>query len=165
MHATKKLPPAGFRQALARALATQGDRHPRAERLTLALPWPPSTNNLYRSFVSADGQVRRAKTKRAREYAQLVKRRVREWAAETNLQPPARPFKLTLVGWPPDDSFKHDLTNTFKCVEDALFAAIYSVADQADDNEVLRVCATKLPPSGRGRIEITLETTQEPTED
>lgn len=158
MHATKKLPPEGFRQALSKALAVHGDRRPRAEKLTLSLPWPPSTNNLYRSYVTVAGQVRRAKSKRARDFEKLVKQRVRDWGVESNRLPPVKPFQLTLLAWPPDDGQKHDLTNTFKCVEDSIFAAMYSVADRADDNEVRRVVAEKMEPSGRGRIEITLET-------
>jgi Holliday junction resolvase RusA-like endonuclease len=128
------------------------DERPRATVMRLVLPFPPSVNNMFPTIV-VNGKVRRIKSKAGKDFEAAVRNVVGLWINHHQMQPPAPPYALKLVVWPPDDSHKHDLTNLFKAPEDALMAAI-----GGDDNDVLVVVGTKLDADAHPRIELTLET-------
>jgi Holliday junction resolvase RusA-like endonuclease len=134
----------------------EGRQPPRAERMELTLPFPPTTNNLYRTFIAPNGKIMRAKTKAAKDYAKVVAGEVSEWALANRRRPPGPPFHLVLYVFPPDDGRKHDLSNTFKAPEDALMEAMGA---EADDDDVLSLYAVKKPlaPCGQPRVEVILE--------
>lgn len=133
-------------------LALEGQAGPRAERVELVLPFPPSVNNLYRTIKLPNGQLARAKSKRARQYDTTVRHALAEWQRTSGLRPPRGPYSLIVRLYPPRDGRRHDLSNSFKAPEDAIFAAIGE-----DDNDVHTIVATKLEPVPKGRVEIILE--------
>jgi len=129
------------------------DAHlPRAPRLELTLPFPPSVNGLYATVPTTGGILIRVKSRRAKFYAEAVKWALAAWKRDQGMRPPAPPYSLTLHVYPPRDKRKHDLTNMFKAPEDALFAAIGQ-----DDNTVLRANARKYEASSNPRIVLILE--------
>jgi Holliday junction resolvase RusA-like endonuclease len=144
--------PLHVQAAIDAAVSGQDARLPRARRLELTLPFPPSVNGLYATVVTQDGLHMRVKTKRGKFYDDAVRQALAAWKREHGLRPPAPPYALTLYVYPPRDRRKHDLTNMFKAPEDALFAAIGQ-----DDNDVTRVVARKFDPSAEPRIVLILE--------
>lgn len=134
------------------------DLRPRADRMILVLPFPPSTNNLFRSFKLPNGKIGRAKTSAAKKYSEFVVEAVKAWTLEHRAQPPIGPYQLILAAWPPDDKRRHDLSNLFKCVEDSIFEAIREGAPEADDDEVHEIFAIKLARSEAPCIEVQLVT-------
>lgn len=128
------------------------DTRPRAERIVLTLPFPPSLNGLYPTIKTPSGKLRRVKSEPAKAYFKQVAEAVEHWIWSTQQQPPAPPWALTLRAYPPQDKRRHDLTNLFKAPEDAVMAAI-----GGDDDDVLVVAGQKMPKSPRPRIELTLE--------
>lgn len=131
--------------------AERQDTRPRAARMALVLEFPPSTNNLYRTFVEG-GKARRVKTGAAKNYTDHVMRVVRLWLHSHDARPPGPPYRLSFRAFPPLDNARHDLTNCFKCPEDALMAAI-----GGDDVNVVHVVGTKMPRDHHPRLEVILE--------
>lgn len=132
---------------------------PRAAKVQLILRFPPSTNNLYRSFVAPNGRVMRAKTKAAKDYAEHVEAEAIGWQFRHHLRLPAPPYRLDIQAYPPDDRQRHDLSNMFKCIEDALFAALNREEGvKRDDDQVVHVSGDKHEPQDRhGFVVVTLE--------
>jgi Holliday junction resolvase RusA-like endonuclease len=128
------------------------DTRPRAVKIDLSLPFPPSLNNAYPTIVTRAGKVTRVKSSRAKQYFDDVKEQVGLWLNFHGLRPPLPPYRLALRVYPPADGRAHDLTNCFKLPEDALMAAI-----GGDDNDTVHVEADKLAPDGYPRIVVTLE--------
>jgi Holliday junction resolvase RusA-like endonuclease len=142
--------PAHVRAAIERAEAE--DARPRAGRMSLVLPFPPSVNNLYATVRLKSGRIGRAKTEAAKHYAEQVGTIVGLWLNSHGARPPLPPYRLVLRAFPPVDGQKHDLTNCFKAPEDALMRAI-----GGDDDDVQYVEATKMPRDHHPRLEVTLE--------
>ena len=82
----------------------------------LDLPWPPSTNQLYRS-VTVAGRPRVLLSKAARDYHSLVRRRAMldKWPAFSDMDR----LEVIIHAMPPDRR-KRDLDNLLKTVLDAL---------------------------------------------
>lgn len=97
--------------------------------LTFDAPMPPSTNNLY-----ATVRGHRVKTRAAREYAELVSRRVWLWRQMWGA-PPSPPYRLTIVLHPATRR-RIDVSNSIKCLEDGLFDGLGS-----NDKTVVEVVA------------------------
>lgn len=135
--------------ALERAQAL--DTRPRIGRIELILPFPPSVNNLYRTFV-ARGRVMRAKTTIAKEYDDAARKTIGEWLAQRGCRPPAPPYRLTLVAYPPKDGRRHDASNLIKAPEDALMGVILG-----DDDHVVELHVEKREPDGWPRLVAVLE--------
>jgi Holliday junction resolvase RusA-like endonuclease len=133
--------------------AEHQDTRPRAPRMLLTLPFPPTLNHMFPTIITKSGKPRRIKSKAAKDYAKAVSDRVGLWSNAHQQQPPAAPYALSLRVYPPADGRKHDLTNCFKAPEDALMQAI-----GGDDNDVLRLVAVKLMPDPEPRVELYLET-------
>jgi Holliday junction resolvase RusA-like endonuclease len=152
LRGTKRRPglPEAVQTAIERAEAE--DTRPRAERMSLVLPFPPSLNNLYPTVAASGGRLIRVKSTAGKTYDRAVERTVGLWVASHRQRPPAPPYALTLRVFPPVDRWRHDLTNCFKAPEDALMAAI-----GGDDNDVVRVAGSKEAPDHWPRIELTLE--------
>jgi Holliday junction resolvase RusA-like endonuclease len=132
--------------------ATERDEtRPRAD-MVLTLPFPPSLNTLYATVMTGKGKIRRAKSVRGKDYVADVLWAVRHWVTSTACRPPAPPFRLTIVVYPPRDGQKHDVTNLAKCPEDALMQAIGE-----DDDDVLEAHIVKHERSATPRIEVRLE--------
>lgn len=149
---SKDLPP----ELLARVEAVApSDPRRRADRMVLILPFPPSTNHLYRSFV-ANGRVMRAKTPAAQQYAEFVGEMIDAWTMQQAALPPAGPYQLILTAWPPADKRRHDLSNLFKCVEDGIFEKLRVERPEADDDEVNEVHGYKQERSPYPCIEVQL---------
>lgn len=129
------------------------DPRPRAERMRLVLPFPPSTNGLYPTVVTRQGKIRRVKSQAAKDFEAAVRQTVGLWINHHQLQPPSPPWRLTLLAYPPQDGQKHDASNLAKCPEDSVMAAI-----GGDDNDVREVHVTKADPDGYPRLVLTLET-------
>jgi len=153
----RKLPPA-FQEAVSRALAS--DPRPRAERMTLVLPFPPSANTLFPHVFTPDGRVVRVKSKRVKAYYQAVAQVVGLWLNSHGLRPPAPPWRLSLVLYPADNEQRVDTTNCFKAPEDAVMAAIGE-----DDRRVREAHAVMADADGYPRLVLTLETIKPQTED
>lgn len=144
--------PVAIRAAIAVAVADQDARLPRARRLELTLPFPPSVNNLYETVTTRDGRLLRKKSKRGRFYESAVSEALAAWKRDHAQRPPAPPYALTLYVYPPRDGRAHDLSNLVKAPEDALFAAIGQ-----DDRHVVRLVCAKFEPCRDPRIVLRLE--------
>lgn len=134
------------------AVADQEARLPRARRLELALPFPPSVNNLYETVATRDGRLLRKKSKRGKFYESAVSEALAAWKRDHAMRPPSPPYSLTLYVYPPRDGRAHDLSNLVKAPEDALFAAIGE-----DDRHVVRLVCVRFEPSRDARIVLILE--------
>lgn len=144
--------PAHVRASIDAAVGDQDARIPRAARLELTLPFPPSVNNLYETVATRDGRLLRKKSKRGKFYESAVSGALAAWKRDHALRPPAPPYSLTLYVFPPRDGRAHDLSNLVKAPEDALFAAIGQ-----DDRHVARLMCVKFAPSSDARIVLILE--------
>ena len=87
-----------------------------SELRMLDLPWPPSTNQLYRS-VQINGRPRVLLSKAARDYHSLVRRRAMldKWPSFTDMDR----LEVIIHAMPPDRR-KRDLDNLLKSILDAL---------------------------------------------
>ena len=99
------------------------DTRPFAAQLSFYLPFPPSVNKLYRSFV-ARGHVIVKKTTEGHQYDQAVEKTLAVYMADRGVRPPRPPFAMTIVATPPLDGRKHDLDNLLKPTIDAVFKAL-----------------------------------------
>lgn len=142
--------PAAFQAAIDKA--EREDTRPRARRMAIELRFPPSLNNLYPTIIGRDGRPLRVKSRLAHQYDDHVMAVVGLWVINNQQRPPAPPYRLTLVAWPPNDGDRHDLTNLFKAPEDAVMAA-----SDGDDDDVLIAHAEKMPPGVDPRLELMLE--------
>jgi Holliday junction resolvase RusA-like endonuclease len=136
----------------AMAAAEAEDTRPRADPLTVTVPFPPSVNNAYVNVTTRKGQSKRVKSERASEFAKSVCEHVRWHLTAINCRPPAPPYSLTLHLYPPIDGRKHDASNLVKLPEDSLMAAI-----KQDDDDVLEVHVYKHPKDRQPRAVVTLE--------
>jgi Holliday junction resolvase RusA-like endonuclease len=109
--------PRTARLVLPDPIAVSAAPEPSTGVLTVAVPFPPSTNRLY-----ANVRGRRVKTAEAKAYAEAVFLLTRAAVAAAG-EVPLPPFALRLDVWVPDRR-RHDLSNLVKCCEDAVFAAI-----------------------------------------
>lgn len=131
---------------------------PRASKVQLILRFPPSTNNLYRSFTTPNGKVMRAKTKPAKDYDAHVQSEFIVWQMKHGRRGPAPPYRLDIQAYPPDNGADPDLSNCFKCLEDALFSALNREEGvKRDDRQVRHISGHKHDPDGEGFIVVTLE--------
>lgn len=85
--------------------------------LSITVPLPPSTNALY---ATVNG--RRVKTRTAREYTEVVRQRVWLWEKLGGVKPRG-PYRLTILLYPASNR-RLDVSNSVKCLEDAVFAAL-----------------------------------------
>lgn len=134
------------------AAERKADTRPRASRIELRLAFPPSTNNLYRSFVDKAGRVRRAKSKAALEYEEAVMQTLWFWLNHHRRRAPSPPYTLTITAYPPDDKRRHDASNLVKAVEDSIMAAI-----KGDDDDVQELRVVKEAPVRKPYIVLVLE--------
>lgn len=146
----RKLPPT-FQAAV--AAAEREDTRPRADSMTVILPFPPSANTLFPHIFTQDGRVIRTKSKRVREYQETVGKIVGLWLNSHGLRPPAPPWRLSLVLYPTNNDQRVDTTNCFKAPEDAVMAAIGE-----DDKLVREAHAVMADADGYPRLVLTLET-------
>lgn len=142
--------PAVLQDAIAASEAS--DARPRADPLTVTVPFPPSVNNAYATVTTKQGKTRRVKTWGASEFAKTVREHVYWHLRTIDCRPPAPPYRLTLHLYPPQDGRKHDASNTVKIPEDALMAAI-----KGDDDDVLEVHVYKHAKDRQPRLDLTLE--------
>ncbi len=138
-------------QAALDAAVERQDTRPRATRVDLVLPFPPSLNGAYPTIV-VKGKVRRVKSKAARDYEDSVIKTFGLWLNHHGRQPPLPPYRLSFRLFPPIDGRRHDASNLVKIPEDALMVAI-----KGDDNDVLELHVVKERPDGYSRIVVTLE--------
>lgn len=144
--------PSRLQVAIDEVLAGESNKRPRAPRMELVVPFPPSLNNLYATIMLMNQTPRRVLSKRGRLYHAAVAERVKLWKLQTDRRPPAPPYSLTLRVYLPDRR-RHDLSNMPKVIEDALFAAIGE-----DDNDVTELHGTKVGlDRANPRVEVTLE--------
>lgn len=137
----------------AMAVADAEDTRPRANPLTVTVPFPPSVNNAYATVTTRQGnKTRRVKTWQASEFAKVVREHVYWYLRTIDCRPPVPPWRLTLHLYPPQDGLKHDASNTVKIPEDALMESI-----KGDDNDVLEVHVFKHAKDRQPRLEMTLE--------
>jgi hypothetical protein len=134
------------------AIDAAQDTRPRAAKIELSLPFPPSLNNAYPTVITKAGRMVRVKSGAAKKYAEAVKEQVGLWLNFHGVRPPLPPYRLALRVYPPADKKRHDLTNCFKLPEDALMAAI-----GGDDNDTVHVEGDKYDPQGAGFVVVTLE--------
>lgn len=134
------------------AAERKADTRPRASRIELRLAFPPSTNNLYRSFIDGAGRARRAKTKTVLEYEDAVMKKVWFWLNHQGRRPPSPPYTLTITAYPPNDRRRHDASNLVKAVEDSIMAAI-----KGDDDDVRELRVVKETPVREPYIVLVLE--------
>lgn len=115
--------------------------------LWLTLPYPPSTNHLYRVF-----QGRAIKSAEGRAYFERVREEV--WMTLTmrgGIRPP-KPLRLTVELHPPD-ARRRDADGPIKCLQDAVFAGL-----GVDDSVVSELHVYRMAPDRqRPRAEVLLE--------
>lgn len=99
------------------------DTRPYAAQLHFYLPFPPSVNKLYRSFV-ARGHIIVKKTTEGHQYDQAVEKTLAAYLAGRGVRPPRPPYEVTIAATPPLDGRKHDLDNLLKPTLDAIFKAL-----------------------------------------
>jgi Holliday junction resolvase RusA-like endonuclease len=143
--------PSHVQAALDAAVEAQ-DTRPRAARIDITLSFPPSLNNAYPTIVTKTGKLRRVLSPRAAEFKTSVRQTVRLHLIAINRRPPLPPYRLSVRAFPPKDGQRHDLTNAFKLVEDALMDVI-----GGDDDDVVHVEGDKEPRDAWPRIVVTLE--------
>lgn len=119
--------------------------------MRLTLPYPPSTNHLYRNARARNGKTIRVKTQAAKAYQANAAKHVVAWALEFG-EPPRPPYRLTIMLYPPS-ARRIDVSNGIKCLEDGIFAGL-----SKNDREVseVRVRAGAID-SRHPRAEVTLE--------
>lgn len=142
--------PSHVQLAIDQAVALQ-DTRPRAERIELILPFPPTVNHAYRPFKDASGRARIGMTGEARRYKKAAAETIGAWLAAHGCRPPAPPYRLAIRAIP-GDRRKHDLDNLTKIVCDAVFGAI-----DGDDDDVTELHVVKEPSDAWPRIVVTLE--------
>ena len=119
------------------------------ESLTVTLPWPPSTNRIWRNvavsgkprtLLSQEGRVYRKAAADACLVARLAGKRLSDRLA------------LRLVVQAPDRRAR-DLDNTVKAVQDALtHAGVW-----LDDSQIDRLLVERGPVVKGGRVSVTVE--------
>lgn len=114
--------------------------------ITLHLPYPPPTNNLYFSFVTKDKRVIRIPTDRAKQF----KAEVALMCRRLDVQPFIGEVKATLDVYRPRRV--GDLDGTFKAVFDALKGFAFN-----DDKQIVEIYAKRHDDKERPRVEITIE--------
>ncbi|MEI4989888.1 RusA family crossover junction endodeoxyribonuclease [Aeromonas caviae] len=122
---------------------------PKADSWTVTLPWPPSTNRIWRN-VAVSGKPRTLLSQEGRVY--------RKAAADACLaaklagkQIPGR-LALRLVVQAPDRRAR-DLDNTVKAVQDALtHAGVW-----LDDSQIDRLLVERGPVVKGGMVSVTVE--------
>ena len=110
--------------------------------IAVALPWPPSTNHLWRFPTKGLLRGRALLTARAREY----KANARAIIEALELEPIAGRVEVALVAYPPN-RLRRDLDNLVKIVLDSLKGAAFG-----DDSEVYRLCIERGPVEKGGLI-------------
>ena len=120
--------------------------------LAISLPWPPSTNKIWRHVVIA-GSPRVLTSREGREYREAARRAV--------MSDPMAFFRKRLTGqlavrlscFPPDNR-RRDLDNLAKAVLDALtHAGVWEDDSQIDLLQIERVRNTP-----NGRVSVTIQT-------
>ena len=82
----------------------------------LTLPWPPSTNQIWRT-IRVQGRNRTLLSEKARHYREAAWKAVRDQLADyPQLE---HPLRVYVDAYPPDKR-RRDLDNVLKCVFDAL---------------------------------------------
>jgi len=114
--------------------------------VTLTLPFPPSTNTAY-----ANVRGRRVKTKKAREYSDLVLGECYRQRAYETAWPDAPRLAVRIHVYPPDRR-KRDLANLEKLAVDAVFKHLGLDDSLIDDLHLVR----KELDRPNGRLEITI---------
>jgi Holliday junction resolvase RusA-like endonuclease len=119
--------------------------------MRLVLPYPPSTNALYRNARARNGKTIRVKTQAARAYQAAVERYVQGWLLEFG-EPPAPPYRLTIALFPPT-ARRIDVSNGIKCLEDGVFLGLRQNDRLVNAVAVRAQLADRMHP----RAEVTLE--------
>lgn len=116
--------------------------------LKVTLPYPPSTNRLWRSFVTPSGGVRVILTPEARRYKQEVFWRATEAGAKITESPVS--VRIRLV---PPGKRSIDVDNAIKATLDALQNCVYY-----NDKQVRQLYAEVAEPEkGKARLEVTVD--------
>ncbi len=119
--------------------------------IELELPWPPSTNRVWRNVVVA-GKPRTLLSKEGKAYRALVVRQV--LLARANHQLAGR-LAVSLLAEAPDRRAR-DLDNICKATLDALtHAGVY-----LDDSQIDRLLVERGPVCKPGRLLITIKQTK-----
>lgn len=102
---------------------------------TIRLPWPPSTNRIWRNIV-IKGAARTLLSREGREYREAVADVVLQtWGRLTGTR---ERLRVTVLACPPDRR-KRDLSNCLKAFEDALtHANVWADDSQIDDLRIIR---------------------------
>jgi crossover junction endodeoxyribonuclease RusA len=113
--------------------------------ITLVLPYPPATNNLYFSFVTKDRKIIRVPTDRAKKFKADVARQcqqldVKPFIGEVSVSLDV--FRPRRVG---------DLDGTFKIVFDSLKGFAFN-----DDKQIVEILAKRHDDKDRPRVEIQI---------
>lgn len=117
--------------------------------MKLVLPYPPSVNRMYRSFVPK-GWNRAVVTlsPEAKAYKEQVGWLAREQGVKAPLTGPVE-LRLALI---PKNRVCMDLSNCWKVAEDALNGIVY-----ADDAQVFKIVAERRDPDPTGaRLEVEI---------
>ncbi len=122
---------------------------PKADSWTVTLPWPPSTNRIWRN-VAVSGKPRTLLSQEGRVYRKAVADACLA-AKLAGKQIPDR-LALRLVVQAPDRRAR-DLDNTVKAVQDALtHAGVW-----LDDSQIDRLLVERGPVVKGGMVSVTVE--------
>lgn len=114
------------------------------EPIKLTLPWPPATNNLYRTLVLKD-KIIRVKTGQAKKFANEVgkicqSQRIKPFIGDVAVD--VKAYRPRRVG---------DLDGTFKAAFDALKGHAYN-----DDKQIAEIHAVRFEDKNNPRVEIEI---------
>ncbi len=123
--------------------------------MLLTLPYPPSTNHLYRNARARNGKTIRVKTQAAKAYQTNAQRHVAAWSLEFGAAP-LPPYRLTIALYPPT-ARRIDVSNGIKCLEDGVFLGL-----GRNDRDVAEVRVRAVAIDARHpRAEVRLEHAEE----
>lgn len=116
-----------------------------SQPITLTLPYPPATNNLYFSFVTKARKIIRVPTDRAKEFKRQVERiclasRIQPFVGEVGVE--LRVYRPRRIG---------DLDGTFKVVFDSMKGFAFN-----DDKQIVRINAERFEDKDNPRVEVTI---------
>ncbi|WP_227656670.1 RusA family crossover junction endodeoxyribonuclease [Aeromonas caviae] len=122
---------------------------PKADSWTVTLPWPPSTNRIWRN-VAVSGKPRTLLSQEGRVYRKAAADAC--LVAKLSGKQISDRLALRLVVQPPDRRAR-DLDNTVKAVQDALtHAGVW-----LDDSQIDRLLVERGPVVKEGMVLVTVE--------
>lgn len=118
-------------------------------KLHLTVPLPPSVNHLY---FTDKRTGRRALSSAGRKYKKLIVQHVRQTRFAQTPRPKSARYAMTYVLHYPDRN-RRDISNSIKCLEDALAEACRFDDSHVDDIRITRGQLDKARP----RCDVTIE--------